>query len=66
MEKNIIDEFNVFLSINLNFQDLEEILNDYANNWVKAILVWLKNIYIDKVIEILNKEFIIINANITS
>ena len=65
--KNISDELkfiirNIFGDLNLNFEDLEKFLDDYMDNMVKTILERIKNIYIGKMLDTLNEEFIIINA----
>ena len=66
-ENSIKDDFKYILEnligdLKLNFQDLENEINEYIKNITETILEKLKKIYIDQIIEKLKEEFIIINA----
>ena len=66
-EKSINDDFKYILEnligdLKLDFQDLENEINEYIKELTTTILEKLKKIYIDQIIEKIKEEFIILNA----
>ena len=66
-EKSINDDFKYILEnligdLKLDFQDLENEINEYIKDLTTTILEKLKKIYIDQIIEKIKEEFIILNA----
>ena len=66
-EKNIFEECQFIIksligNLNLDYQELEDVMNNYIDILVEKILEIIKNKNLDKVIEKINEEFIILNA----